>query len=85
MKKQRKLHIATDRETYAVYERLEVAERILDRRFYACLRNFYINLDKVERMENQTVFFCNGDSFPLGRDSYVRAKQHYCAYLKKLL
>ena len=85
MKKQRKILIAAEEEQLEYYERMDTVMCYLDKRFFPCLHNFIINLDKVERMENQTIFFLNGEQFSLGRDNYVRAKQYYIAYLKKLL
>jgi len=85
MKKQRKILIVTDAEQFEFYENLEPFLPYLDTRFYCCLRHAAINLDKVERMENQTIYFENGAWIWLGRDNYIKAKQRYTAYLKKLL
>lgn len=85
MKKQRKIRIITQTEAYEYYEKLEHIEGMLDKRFYACLQHFVINMDYVERMENQTVYFQNGDCLPMGRDNYIKTRQYYSAYLKKLL
>ncbi len=85
MKKQRKIQIVTEQEQFEYYEKMEPLLPYLDGRFYCCLRNIVINMDKVERMENQTIYFMNGERIWLGRDNYVRSKQMYSAYLKKLL
>ena len=85
MKKQRKIVIVAEKEQFAYYGRMEIIKCHVDQRFFFCLQNFVINLDKVDRMEDQTIYFVNGETFWLGRDNYVRAKQYYTAYLKKLL
>ena len=85
MKKARKIMLVTDTEIYEYYGKLEQVSQILDRRFFACLNSCIINLDKVLRMENQMIYMTNGEPVPMGRDSFIRAKQYYTAYLKKLL
>lgn len=85
MKKQRKILIATTKEQFEFYERFETVSENLDNRFFRCLQHLIINLENVERMENQNIYFCNGETIGLGRDNYVRARQRYGAYLKKLL
>ena len=66
-------------------ERMENLLPFLDSRFYVCLRVLAVNLERVDRMENQTIFFQNGDSYRLGRDNYVRVRQQYAARLKHLI
>ena len=85
MKKSRKIEIVTEQERYEFYERMDAVVPLLDRRFYPCLQNCMINLDKVSRMEQQVIYLVNGDSIPMGRDNFVRTRQQYVAYLKKLL
>lgn len=85
MKKTRKIMIVTDTEIYEYYGKLEQVSQVLDRRFFACLNSCIINLDKVMRMENQIIYMTNGEPVPMGRDRFIRAKQYYTAYLKKLL
>ena len=85
MKQNRKIQIATESTVYEYYEKMERVVELLDKRFFACLRTCRINLDKIEKLENQTVFLAGGYRISLGRDNYVRTKQYYKAYLKKLL
>ena len=82
MKKNRKIQIVTQTDTYEYYEKMENVLEILDRRFYACLQGCIVNLDAVERVENQTVYFAQGHRISMGRDSYIRTKQYYTAYIK---
>ncbi len=85
MKKARKIMLVTDKEVYEYYGKLEPVSQVLDRRFFACLRGCIINLDKVLRMEDQRIYMTNGEPILMGRDNFIRAKQYYTAYLKKLL
>ena len=84
-KKDRKLKVATDRVCYEYYEKLQNIEPYLDQRFYYCLKSLVVNLDKIDKMTDQTIFFQNGETFFLGRENYIKAKQTYSAYLKKLI
>ncbi len=36
-------------------------------------------------MKDQTIYFQSGQSFALGRNSFVSAKQAFAAYLKKII
>ena len=85
MKKSRKVRIVTDQDEYEFYESFEQVCEGLDKRFYPCLKTCYINLEKVNKMENQTIFYANGECFYLGRDNYVRTRQYFSAYLKHLI
>lgn len=83
--KERKLRIVTETQCYEYYERIDNIKPFLDQRFCPCLKTLYINLEKVQRMEEQTVYFYNGLQLPLARGSYIRTKQQYAAYLRALL
>jgi len=85
MKVNRKVRIVTEGAQYEYYERIENMMQYLDGRFYACLKGTIINLDKVEKMEAQTIRLQNGEVLVLGRDNFIRAKQRYAAWLKKLI
>lgn len=43
-----------------------------------------INLDKVESMEKSTVKFESGRNMIVGRDNFIKTRQVYNAYLRKL-
>lgn len=85
MKKNRKVQVATEEAVYEYYEKMEQVVSKLDNRFFDCLQSCRVNLDKIEKMEEQTVFLAGGYRIFLGRDNYIRTKQYYTAYLKKLL
>ena len=57
----------------------------LDDKFYHTLKKLVVNLEKVSVMRDQTVIFQNGSILMLARESYIRTKQIYTAYLRDLL
>lgn len=80
----RKIRIVTMDGPVEFYEKMENVHPFLDKRFYSCLNSLIINMDRVEKMENQTIYFANGEEVSIGRDSYIRSRQWFAAYLKKL-
>lgn len=83
--RQRRLAIVTSDETYVCYERIENVEKQLDERFYHTLKKLVVNLEQISVAKNQKIVFQNGIELQLGRESYIRTKQTYAAYLRKLL
>ncbi len=83
--RQRRLAIITTDETYVYYERIENLEYLLDDRFYHALKKLVVNLDKIISAENQIITFVDGTTLELARESYIRTKQKYTAYIKNLL
>ena len=83
--RQRKLAIITPDDTYICYERIENLEKVLDDRFFHALKKLVINLDKIMVAEDQKITFVDGTVMAMGRESYVRTKQRFSAYLKKLI
>lgn len=81
----RKLVIYNECEKIEYYERIENILPVLDDYFYGCLKGCYINLSHVIKMDNYAVFFDSGQKLYLGRDNYIKTKQKYCIYLKKLV
>ncbi len=83
--RQRKLAIVTTEDTYICYERIESLEKLLDERFYHSLKKLVVNMDKIMIAENQKITFVDGTVITMGRESYIRTKQRFSAYLKNLL
>lgn len=83
--RQRKLAIVTPDDTYICYERMENLEKFMDDRFYHSLKKLAVNLDKIMIAEDQKITFVDGTVISLGRESYIRTKQRFSAYLKKLI
>ncbi len=64
---ERKLKIVIIDGEYEFYEKLEAIEPMLDQRFFHCLKYLIVNLEKVDKMEDNKIFFNNGEIFYLGR------------------
>ncbi len=82
---QRRLMIVTEKDEFLSYERLENIECLLDERFFHVLKKIVINVEKISVVENRSVTFVNNKNMCLARESYVRTKQIYNAYLKNLI
>lgn len=80
--KSRKLEIVTKKNSYEYYGRMETLAPYLDERFLTVLHSVKVNLEQVERMEEQTIFFQNGQSIILGRCNFIKARQGYSAWLQ---
>ena len=76
--------IVTENEVYSKYCKAQEYKPYLDKQFFPCLKNLFLNFDQVRAMKDQTIYFKNGSSFGLGRENYVRTKQAFAAYLHKL-
>lgn len=83
----RKLNITTEDAQYHMCHGLKNIEDMLDERFVACKKGFYVNLDKIMNMQKDghMVNLTGGSSFGLGRDSYIRLNQKFNAYLRDLI
>ena len=83
-KEGRKINIVTEKAAFYEYCRMGEVEEHLDERFYNCLKGVIINFNQVQGMRDQTIIFRNGITFELGRDSFIRTKQTFAAYIKGL-
>ena len=84
-KENRKLKFITDDDTeYCLYGKMDEIAPLLDERFYPCMSTCIINLDKVESMEKSIVKFESGRNMIVGRDNFIKTRQVYNAYLRKL-
>lgn len=83
--RQRKLAVITEEGTFCSYQRIENVEKLLDDGFYHTLKKLVVNLDKIIEAKDQTITFQDGTELMLGRESYIRTKQIYAAYLRNLL
>lgn len=83
--RQRRLAIVTTEDTYVCYERIEHLEKFLDERFFHPMKKIVVNLDKIMIAENQKITFVDGSVLSMGRESYIKTKQMFSAYLKNLI
>ena len=77
----RKTFIYTEDDTYWVYAKVDEFAQYLDENFLRCHHSCIINLNKVVKMKEQTVFFENGFKLTMGRDKFQCARQHFARYM----
>jgi DNA-binding LytR/AlgR family response regulator len=78
----RKIIILTEDNKYSWYGKIGELSEYLDNRFLKCHSSYIINMDKVIRMREQTIFFENGYTIMVGRDKFVFAKQLFARYIQ---
>lgn len=81
----RKIRLVTMEGKVEFYGRMEDVLPFMDLRFCRCLKSLYVNMEWVEKMEAQRIYMENGEFIPLGRDNFVRVRQLYASWLKKLI
>jgi len=79
----RKIVIFTEEGRYSRYGKISELAEYLDGRFIKCHSSYIINMDKVTRMREQTIFFQNGYTIMIGRDTFTVAKQCFRNYILK--
>ena len=77
----RKTIIYTDEDRHSFYGKIGDLLKYLDGRFFECHQSYIINMDKVVKMREQTIFFENGLKIMLGRDKFKLAKQKFAGYM----
>ena len=77
----RKIVILTEEGEYSKYGKLAELSKYLDGRFFQCHNSYIINMDKVIRMREQTIFFENGYTIMISRDKFTFAKQCFANYI----
>ena len=80
----RRVKIATAEEDFFLYGKVSDFNRYLvgDKRFYQCTKGFILNLDKVDSMKDQIIYFENGMQYMLGRGTYLKVKQRFANYMR---
>ena len=77
----RKTVIYTEGDKYWRYGKMDELLTYLDGRFFKCHHSCVINMDKVVKMREQTIFFENGFSIMMGREKFQCAKQNFARYM----
>lgn len=77
----RKTVIYTDEDRCSCYAKIGDFIKYLDGRFFECHQSYIINMDKVVKMREQTIFFENGHQITLGRDKFKHARQKFSGYI----
>ena len=80
----RKLLFDTEYGLKTTNGKMNTVERYLGPEFVRCMSGCIVNLSKVRETKNMIVYFENGKELKLGRTGYVRLKQRFNAYLRKM-
>jgi len=79
----RKIVVVTEEGKYSWYGKITDLSGYLDGRFLRCHSSYIINMDKVIRMREQTIFFENGYTLMMGREKYAPTRHYYNEYILK--
>ena len=77
----RKTMIYTEEDKFWRYGKIDELLKCLDNRFFRCHQSCIINMDKVVRMKDQTIFFKNGFKIVIGKEKFKYAKQSFARYI----
>ncbi|MCL2437352.1 MAG: LytTR family transcriptional regulator DNA-binding domain-containing protein [Clostridiales bacterium] len=77
----RKTMIYTEENKLWRYGKIDELLRFLDDRFFRCHQSCIINMDKVIKMKEQTIFFKNGFKIVMGKEKFKSAKQKFAHYM----
>lgn len=80
----RKLEFETEQGTVETYEKMDEIEDLLGPEFFRCMSGCIVNMARITGIRQSCVYFDNGKSFRVGRDTYSRLKQRFNAYLRGL-
>ncbi len=74
-------HLTSD--VCGTYGKIESYTLNMPKEFYKCNKSYVINLDKVTRMGDQTIYFSNGNDIRIGRQSFYGAKKAFVEFLSQ--
>ena len=78
----RKIMIFTEEGKYWRYGKIEELSKYLDKRFLKCHSSCIINMDKVVKMRDQTIYFENGYKIIICKEKFYSAKNKFNGYLE---
>ena len=77
----RKTLIYTEDDKFWCYGKMDELSKFLDNRFFRCHQSCIINMSKVIKMKEQTVFFENGFKIMMGKEKFKFAKQNFARHV----
>ena len=77
----RKTIIYTEEDKFWCYGKIDEFLKFLDNRFFRCHQSCIINMNKVIRMKDQTIFFENGFKIMMGKEKFKYTKQNFALYV----
>ena len=81
----RKLQFETDLGVKTTYKKIDDIEKYLGPEFYSCMSSCIVNLTRIIDMKEGIVYFDDGKTMKLGKESYLRLKQKFNAYILGLI
>lgn len=82
-KKRRQVILITQTGSITFYSNMDNVKKYMDERFLSCHRSYLFNMDKILRMEDQTVYMEQDFKVFLGRECFRRGRRVFKEYLKK--
>lgn len=80
----RKLQFETDYGVKYVYAKIDDIEKYLGSDFFRCMSGCIVNIARIIDMKRAVVYFDNGKSIRMGRETYIKVKQKFNAYMLQL-
>ena len=77
--------VSNDENEYVFTGSIEQLTAFLDERFCTSVKGHVVNLSKIKSMKDNCAEFFGGRKMYLGRDSFIKLKQRYNAYLNGLI
>lgn len=81
----RKVRFETEYGEKYMYTKMDDVEKSLGPEFFRCMSGCIVNMSRIKDMRDRIVFFDDGKTIKLGRESFVKLHQKYNAYLHGLL
>lgn len=79
------IHTETSSEPYIVYEQLSSCAKRLPSCFQQCHKSYLINMDKIQKIEKNTIFLTDTVRIHISRAYAARLKQNYFTYMQRKL
>lgn len=73
--------VVTEKGVITWYRTMAQLREVTDDRFIKCHRSYLINMDKIVKMENQTICLEGGFSIIFGRESFRKATHIFREYI----
>lgn len=81
----RKMQFETDLGVKTTYKKIADIEKNLGPEFYKCTSGCIVNLTRIVDMRDGIVYFDDGKTIKLGKESFLRLKQKFNAYILGLI
>lgn len=78
----RKIILQTTKGEVSFFGTIKEMEKQLDQRFLMCHYSYFINMDYIVKMEDETIFLRGNRQIYLGRETFRRGKLAYLEYME---